>query len=118
MAEMDQPESQSPPSPQGKLERLWSQALLAVSSAGEEAGRAAQALAERAGLNPEEIRRHVRDFTDRLAVQRRDFERGVEEASKKALSTLKVPRREQIQELQNRLDKLERRLGALMAEKR
>lgn len=110
---MDQPENQNSPGPQGRLERLWSQALMAVSSAGEEAGRVAQTLAERAGLNPEEIRRHVREFTDRLAGQRRDFERAVEDASRKALSTLKVPRREQIQELQSRLEKLERRLSSL-----
>lgn len=91
---------------------------MAVSSAGEEAGRVAQVLAERAGLNPDEIRRNVREFTDRLASQRRDFERSVEEASRRAVSSLRVPRREQIQELQNRLEKLERRLSTLLPEKR
>ena len=103
-------------SPSG-LERLWSQALMAVASAGEEAGRAAQRLLERAGLNAEEIRGHLREFTDRLAAQGRDMEGRVEEVARRALSTIKVPRREQIQELQARLDAVEARLASL-AEKR
>jgi len=97
-------------------ERLWSQALLAMSSAGEEAGRVAQRLAERAGLNPEDIRAHLREFTERLASQRREFERSVEEAAKKAL-WLRIPRREQLQELNTRLEALEARATAL-AERR
>ena len=95
------------------LERLWSQALVTVSAAGEEVGRTAQKLAERAGLNAEEIRGHLREFTERLTTQRRDLESRVEEAARRALSTVKVPRREQLQELQTRLDSLEARVAKL-----
>ncbi|HZN91785.1 MAG TPA: phasin family protein [Myxococcales bacterium] len=105
------------PGPQSGLERLWSQALVAVSAAGEEVGRTAQKLAERAGLNPEEMRGHLREFTERLTSQRKDVEGRVEEAARRALASIKVPRREQIQELQARLDALEARVSSL-AERR
>ncbi len=95
------------------LERLWSQALVTVSAAGEEVGRTAQKLAERAGLNAEEIRGHLREFTERLTTQRRDLESRVEEVARRALSTVKVPRREQLQELQTRLESLEARVARL-----
>jgi polyhydroxyalkanoate synthesis regulator phasin len=101
------------PGTQSGLERLWSQALVTVSAAGEEVGRTAQKLAERAGLNPEEIRGHLREFTERLTTQRRDLESRVEEAARRALSSVKVPRREQLQELQSRLDSLEARVAKL-----
>src|SRR5262245_29799747 len=95
------------------LERLWSQALVAVATAGEEVGRAAQRLAERAGLNPEEMRGHLREFTERLYSQRKDLEERVEEAARRALTSVKVPRREQLLELQARLEKIEARVSAL-----
>jgi len=101
------------PGNQSGLERLWSQALVTVSSAGEEVGRTAQKLAEKAGLNAEEIRGHLREFTDRLSTQRRDLESRVEDAARRAIATVKVPRREQLQELQARLDALEARVAKL-----
>lgn len=101
------------PGGQSGLERLWSQALVAVSSAGEEVGRTAQKLAERAGLHPEEIRNNLREFTDRLTAQRKDVEGRVEEAARRALTAVRVPRREQIQEFQARLDAIEARVAAL-----
>jgi polyhydroxyalkanoate synthesis regulator phasin len=101
------------PGSQSGLERLWSQALVAVSAAGEEVGRTAQKLAERAGLHPEEIKGHLRELADRLATQRKDAEGRVEEVARRALATVKVPRREQIQEFQARLDAIEARVAAL-----
>ncbi|HYV50089.1 MAG TPA: phasin family protein [Myxococcaceae bacterium] len=101
------------PGNQSGLERLWSQALVTVSAAGEEVGRTAQKLAEKAGLNAEEIRGHLREFTDRLSTQRRDLESRVEDAARRAIATVKVPRREQLQELQTRLDALEARVAKL-----
>jgi polyhydroxyalkanoate synthesis regulator phasin len=101
------------PGNQSGLERLWSQALVTVSAAGEEVGRTAQKLAERAGLNPDEIRGHLREFTERLSTQRRDLESRVEEAARRAIATVKVPRREQLTELQARLDALEARVAKL-----
>jgi polyhydroxyalkanoate synthesis regulator phasin len=101
------------PGSQSGLERLWSQALVAVSSAGEEVGRTAQRLAERAGLNPDEMRGHLREFTDRLTTQKRVLESRVEDAARRAMATVKIPRREQLQELQTRLDALEARVAKL-----
>jgi polyhydroxyalkanoate synthesis regulator phasin len=43
----------------------------------------------------------------------KELERAVEEAVKKALSRVKVPRREELQQLNARLDKLAERVEAL-----
>lgn len=92
------------------FERAWSQALLVVSTAEDEASNALGKVAELAGWGQEELRRHAREFADRLSVQRRDLERNMEETAKRTLSMLKVPRREQLSELQARLDRIEARL--------
>ena len=112
---MESQDSPSKPSEgsQSALERLWSQALMAVSTAGEEVGRTAQRLAERAGLHPDEMRGHLREFTERLTTQRKDLEERVEEAARRALGSIKAPRREELQDLQARLDRIEARLAAL-----
>ncbi|MCI0670345.1 MAG: phasin family protein [Myxococcaceae bacterium] len=100
-------------SPGEVFERLWGQALLAVSAAEEEATRAVQRAAELAGSSQEEVRRQVREFSDRLAGHRKDLERNVEEGVRTALARLRLPRRDELQELHGRLDRLSQRLEAL-----
>lgn len=84
------------------FERVWSQALLAVSTA---------------GWSQEEVKRHAREFTEKLVGHRKDLEHSVEVAVKGALSKLKVPRREDLQEFEARLTKLSERIDALGREK-
>lgn len=95
------------------FERVWSQALLAVSTAEDEATRTVQRMAAAAGWNQEEMLRHAREFTERLTGHRKDLERNVEEGVRRALSHLKVPRRDQMQELEARLHRLSERIDAL-----
>lgn len=95
------------------FEKVWGQALLAVSSVEEEAQKVAQRLAETAGWSQEEVRRQVRELTVRLAGQRRDLERNVEEGVKRAVSRLKVPRREELQAFEERLNRISQRIDAL-----
>lgn len=99
--------------PDSYFERLWGQAVLAVSHAEEEAGRAAQRIAEAAGQSQDEIRRQARELTERLSKHRKALETGLEEGVRKALARLQVPRKEQIQEIHARLDKVAARLDAL-----
>ena len=121
---MDKPEAESPPTPSAgnpkdwprlgeTFERIWGQALVAVSAAEEEAARALQRAASVAGWSQDEVVRQVREFTERLASQRRDLERNVEDGVRRALSVLKLPRREQLQEVETRLARLSERLDAL-----
>lgn len=95
------------------FERVWGQALLAVSTAEEEAAKAAQKVAEAAGWSQEEVKRQARLLTERLAAQRRDLERNVEEGVRHALSHLKVPRREELQDFEARLLRIAERINAL-----
>jgi polyhydroxyalkanoate synthesis regulator phasin len=93
--------------------QVWGQALVTVSGAEDEASKLLARLQEVAGWSQDEGRRQLRDFTERLVHQRRDFERRAEETIRVAVSRVKVPRREEIAQLNSRLDTLTRRVESL-----
>lgn len=95
------------------LERLWSQALLTVSVAEGEAAKAVHRVAELAGWSQDEVKRHVRELSERLVMQRHELERSVEEAVKGALARLKLPKREELMAFEQRLNRLSERVDAL-----
>ncbi len=95
------------------FEKVWSQALLAVSTAEEEAAKVANKLSEFAGWSQEEAKRQVRELTERLTTQRKDLERNVEDGVKRAVARLRLPRREELQAFEDRLDRLSQRVEAL-----
>jgi polyhydroxyalkanoate synthesis regulator phasin len=95
------------------VERMWAQALVAVSSVEEEAAQLVQRLQAAAGWSQEEMRRQASEVSERLASQRLVLEKGLEEGVRRAVSRLRVPRREQIQALQDRLDRVAARLDRL-----
>jgi len=95
------------------FERVWGQALMAVSTAEEEATRCAQRVAEVAGWSQEEMLRQARLLTDRLMGHRKDLERNVEEGVRRTLTRLMIPRREQLQDVELRLLRLAERIDAL-----
>ena len=92
---------------------VWSQALVAVTGAEEEATKLIGRLEGALGWSQEEARKQVRDFSERLTGQRREVERRMEEAVKHSLGLLKVPRREELAQLSARVDELTRRLESL-----
>jgi polyhydroxyalkanoate synthesis regulator phasin len=95
------------------FERVWGQALLAASTAEEEATKAAQKVAEIAGWSQEEVKRQARLLSERLVGHRRDLERNVEEGVRHALSHFKVPRRDELQDFEARLIRIAERINAL-----
>lgn len=95
------------------FERLWSQALVAVSDAQEEASKAVQRLQEAAGWSQEEAKRYVCELTERLTQQRKDLEKTVDERVRSTLARVRAPRKEQIQDFQKRLDRLAERIRSL-----
>jgi polyhydroxyalkanoate synthesis regulator phasin len=98
------------------FERLWGQALTAVSTAEDEALKVVQRMSEAAGgWSPEEMKQRARELTERLVSQRRELERTVDDAVRGTLVRLKVPKREQIQEVQARLETLATRIDRLSA---
>ncbi|MBN1210407.1 MAG: phasin family protein [Myxococcaceae bacterium] len=115
---MDKPEAPREKNPVAEaFERVWSQALVAVSTAEEEVNRTLQRVAATAGWSQEEVKRHAREFTEKLVGHRRELERNVEEAVRGTLSRLKVPRREELQEFEARLTRLAERIDALGRQK-
>jgi len=95
------------------VERMWAQALVAVSSVEEEAAQLVQRLQAVAGWSQDEVRRQVAELSERLATQRQALEKGIEDGVRRAVTRLRVPRREQLQALQVRLDRIAVRLGQL-----
>ncbi|MBI3185071.1 MAG: phasin family protein [Myxococcales bacterium] len=95
------------------FEKVWGQALLAVSTAEEEASRVVGKLADVAGWSQDEVKRQAKELGERLASQRRDIERSVEEGVKRALQKLRVPRREEVAALNARVEQLSKRVEAL-----
>lgn len=98
---------------QGMFKDAWSQALLGLSAAEQEAEKVLGRIADAAGFTPEDVRRHAREFGQRLQTQRRDVERSIDEAVKKATSRLTFPSRQELETLRHRVDELTERLDAL-----
>lgn len=88
------------------FQQIWSQALTTVHGAEEETQKL---LGRLQGMSQEEARK----LSDRLATQRKDLERRVEDVVKTSVARLKVPRREEVAQLNARLDALTRRLEGL-----
>ena len=95
------------------LERMWAQAVTAMSSVEDEAARVVQRAQTVAGWSQDEVRRQMGDLTERLAAQRRELEQGLEERVRGALQRLRVPRREEVQALVTRVDRVAERLEKL-----
>ncbi len=95
------------------LERMWAQAVTAVSSVEDEAARVVQRAQTVAGWSQDEVRRQMAELAERLAAQRKELEQGLEERVRGALQRLRVPRRDEVQELVARLDRVAERLERL-----
>src|SRR4030095_981301 len=95
------------------LERMWAQALTAVSNVEDEAARVVQRAQTVAGWSQDEVRRQMSDLAERLAAQRRELEQGLEERVRGALQRLRVPKREEVQALTARVERVAERLEKL-----
>lgn len=96
-----------------QFERAWSQALLAVSTVEEEATRVAHWISGRAGSGQEDAKKLIRDLSTHLAQQRKALEATVEDAARKAMTHVRLPKREELQRLTARLDRVAERAEAL-----
>ncbi len=105
------------PDIQELFKEAWSQALAGVNAAEQEAERVFARLADAAGFSSDDVKRHAREFGERLASQRREVEKGIDDAVRRATSRFRIPSREDIDALQKRLDAIAQRLDAIAAEK-
>ncbi len=105
------------PDLQEMFKEAWSHALAGVNAAEQEAEKVLARIADAAGFSPEDVRRHAREFGERLTVQRREVERTLDEAVRRATSRFRVPSREDLAELEKRLEAISQRVEAIAREK-
>ncbi len=105
------------PDIQTLFKEAWSNALAGVNAAEQEAEKVLARIADVAGFSPDDVRRQAREFGERLANQRREVERAVDEAVRRAANRFRIPSREDIEALERRLDAVAQRLDALAKEK-
>ena len=103
---------------QAKFREAWSQALLGLNAAEGEAEKVLSRLAESAGLTPEDVKHHAREFGERLTSQRREVEKAIDDAVKKAAARFKLPTRDDIDGLKQRLDQVSERVEELAKERK
>lgn len=95
------------------FKEAWSQALIKVSAAEDEAAKVLHRAGDLAGWKPDDVRRLAKEFSDRLAAQRREFEKSLDEGIHRAVAHVKFPRRDDLDGLVRRLDQVEARIEAL-----
>jgi polyhydroxyalkanoate synthesis regulator phasin len=105
------------PDIQTLFKEAWSNALAGVNAAEQEAEKVLARIADVAGFSPEDVRRQAREFGERLASQRREVERAVDDAVRRAANRFRIPSREDIEALQRRVDAVAQRVDALAKEK-
>ena len=98
---------------QDLFKEAWSQALVGLNAAEAEAEKVLDRLAGAAGLTPEDVKRHAREFGERLSSQRREGERAIDEAVKRAAARFKLPTRDEVEALKRRLDQIAERVERL-----
>jgi polyhydroxyalkanoate synthesis regulator phasin len=105
------------PDIQSLFREAWSNALAGVNAAEQEAEKVLTRIADAAGFSPEDVRRHAREFGERLTSQRREIERSIDDAVRRASNRFRVPSRDDLETLQRRLDAISERLDALAKDK-
>ena len=91
----------------------WSQALVGLNAAEQEAEKVITKIADSAGFTPEDVRRHARDFGERLQIQRKEIEKAIDDAVKRATSRFKLPSREELDGLRQRVDAIAARVDEM-----
>ena len=95
---------------QAKFREAWSQALVGINTAEAEAEKVLARLADAAGLTPQDVKHHAREFGERLTQQRREVERAIDDGVRRAAAQFKIPTRDEIESLKRRVDQIADRL--------
>ncbi|HEU4385116.1 MAG TPA: phasin family protein [Anaeromyxobacteraceae bacterium] len=103
---------------QDLFKEAWSQALVGLNAAEAEAEKVLSRLAGAAGLTPDEVKKHAREFGERLSSQRREVERAIDEAVKRAAARVKLPNRDEVEALKRRLDQIAEQLERLAQDRK
>ena len=116
---MDKPEQKQPDErDRGFVEYVrdaWSQSLVAVNAAEDEVQKIVGKLGGFVEFGPDEGRRLAADLSEKLRRERDELEHAFEAAVRKAVAPFRLPTRDQIAQIDGRLDQLEERLDKLLA---
>lgn len=101
------------PDLQSKFKEAWSQALVGLNAAEAEAEKVLARLADAAGLTPEDVKHHAREFGERLTQQRREVERAIDDGVRRAAAQFRIPTRDEVEALRKRVDQIADRLEVI-----
>lgn len=90
-----------------------SQARAGVTAAEQGAEKVLGRLADAAGFTPVDVRRHARELGEKLAAQRLELTRTIDGAVKKATGAFRLPTKDEVAELRQRVDAITARLDAM-----
>ncbi len=102
---------------QAKFREAWSQALVGLNAAEAEAEKVLGRLADAAGLTPDDVKHHAREFGERLSQQRRELERAIDDGVRRAVAQVRVPTRDEMDSLRRRIEEVAERLEAVAQER-
>jgi polyhydroxyalkanoate synthesis regulator phasin len=102
---------------QEMFQEAWSHALAGATAAEQEAEKVFNKVADVAGFSPEDVRRHARDFAERLKAQRKELEKSIDEGVKRAANRLQVPTKSDLDAIEQRLTALSTKVEELAKEK-
>ena len=105
------------PEIQEMFKEAWSQALAGVNAAEQEAEKVFSKLADAAGFSADDVKRHAREFGERLAMQRKELEKAIDDGVRRAANRFRIPTKEDLDALQKRLDVVTERIDQLSKEK-
>jgi len=105
------------PDIQGIFKEAWSTALTGVTAVEAEAEKVLNRVADAAGFSPEDVRRHAREFGERLQTQRKELEKAIDDGVKKAASRFRVPTKGDIEAIEKRLEAISLKVEALANER-
>ncbi len=99
------------------FKEAWSQALVGLNAAEQEAEKVIGKIADAAGFTPDDVRRHAREFAERLQTQRKEIEKTIDDAVKRATSRFRLPSRDELDGLRQRVDAIAARVEAIAKER-
>ncbi len=102
---------------QEMFKEAWSHALAGVNAAEQEAEKVFNRVADVAGFSPEDVRRHAREFGERLQAQRKELEKAIDDGVKRAAARLQVPTKGDLDAIEQRLTALSTKVDELAKEK-
>jgi polyhydroxyalkanoate synthesis regulator phasin len=99
------------------FKEAWSHALAGVNAAEQEAEKVLTKMADAAGFSPDDVRRHAREFGERLQAQRKELEKAIDEGVRKTATRLQVPTKGDLDAIEKRLSDLSAKVDELAKQK-